>query len=260
MDMKNLIEKIFSYLLDEKSVPEDLIFELAQDTIRILQDGETDDLPQEFWNLQHYLNLFWHGRKYESITDNYRIYQMGQLLSYVNIIRDAVDNREKKESIEEYAQRYNNRFLVYKAINDKPGINHRDLAMASGISTSALSQFISKTKWDGYYTFRVVGREKYYYLTENGKRLYQLLEKRHLPNYIFKMYLDIPETNTIDDDERFAEFFNLTPDLIVNQTYGMKKTKDNTGYTNNMNSKVKFKRDYEQLRGGLIYAGQNNTI
>ncbi|HIW41122.1 MAG TPA: hypothetical protein H9743_03130 [Candidatus Mediterraneibacter vanvlietii] len=175
--MKRLIEQIFNYILDEEIIPEDLLFEFSQDTLQIVQHNNGTELTSQFWSFQNYIESFWRGEKYQHISNSFFVYQMGQLLAYTNMIRDVADEEEKRVSIEDYARRWKNRYLVFKGMHDKRGITHKSLAEYSEMSTSALSQFISKTKWDGYYTYRVMGREKHYYLTKRGEKLYDLLQE-----------------------------------------------------------------------------------
>lgn len=176
--MKNLIEIIYNYLLDNKTIPDELMYEFSQDTKEIVRNNAAFDIPSEFWNFQNYIEMFWRGRKYETAENATLIYQMGQLLSYVNMIRDIADEDEKTISLDEYANHWGNKYLVFKGIHDEYGINHKKLAEVSDLTPSALSQFIAKTRWDGYFTYRNVGREKYYYLTEEGEKLYELMRER----------------------------------------------------------------------------------
>ena len=189
--MQRLIEFIYNYIFEGKEVPEDLMFEFSQSTMKIVQSGNVQELPPEFEDLQNYVELFWRGRKYEREEKPIRIYQLGQLLSYINLIRDVADEQKRKISMEEYAERWSKRFRVFLGMHVKPGIMHKELAKFSGITPSVLSQFVAKTKWDGYYTYRIVGREKYYYLTSKGQELYSLLwRKQNRENLHYYLPLD----------------------------------------------------------------------
>lgn len=214
--MKKLIEIIYNkYLLNGKEIPEDLLFEFSQDTIKIIQNKAAGDIPPEFWNFQHYVEMFWRGRKYEQGRNPALVYQMGQLLAYTGMLRDVADENEKVLSIEEYAGRWEDKYLVYKGIHDEPGINHKRLAAVSDLSVSSLSQFAAKTKWDGYFICRTAGREKYYYLTEEGERLYRLLNSRIKEKFDWNDYwANIAFNNTdyyYDDEykEIGIEFFTI---------------------------------------------------
>ena len=176
--MKEVIANIYSCIKEKKEIPEDILCEFSQDALRIVQSRLDSEIPAEFWKLQHYVEMFWRGRKFETEKDAVRIYQMGQLLSLTGMIRDIADEAEKSIPIEEYAQRWENRYLVYKGMHDEPGITHKRLAGAAGLSASSLSQMIAKTKYDGYFIYRIAGREKYYYLTRDGEKLYDILKSR----------------------------------------------------------------------------------
>lgn len=177
--MKELIKIIFDHVLDKKEIPDDLMYEFSQDILKVIQENSAQELCPEFWDFQNYLEMYWRGGKFEQESSPVCTYQLGQLLSYTNIIRDIADKQGQTLSIQDYAARWQNRFLVFQGMYRERGITHKKLARVSNMSPSALSQFVSKTQWDGYYTYRVAGREKYYYLSENGEKLYHLLcEKR----------------------------------------------------------------------------------
>lgn len=184
--MKKLIDILYDHLINSREIPEDLLYEFSQNTIKIIQHHASAQIPPSFWNLQHYVEMFWRGRKYQKEKNTVFVYQMGQLLTCTNMIRDVVDADVKTMSISDYARRWDSKYPVYKGIHDKPGINHKKLAAVSENSISSLSQFISKTKWDGYIIYRSAGREKYYYLTENGEKLYKLLREKRQKACRFK--------------------------------------------------------------------------
>lgn len=186
--MKKLIDILYDYLLKGKEIPEDLLYEFSQDTIKIIQHRSTDEIPSTFWNLQHYVEMFWRGKKYKKEKNPILIYQMGQMLAYTNMVRDIADENERTMNLDEYARRWENKYLVFKGIHDVPGITHKKLAAVSHQSVSSLSQFIAKTKWDGYIIYRTGGREKYYYLTENGEKLYKLLNDKQKKPIRLKQY------------------------------------------------------------------------
>lgn len=195
--MKRLIEIIYNNLLNGKTIPDEIIYEFSQETKEIVRNRAVVDIPSEFWNFQNYIEMFWRGRKYETADNTALIYQMGQLLSYVNMIRDIADEDERVLSLDEYVNHWEKKYPVFKGIHDESGINHKKLAEVSGLTPSALSQFIAKTKWDGFFIFRNVGREKYYYLTEEGEKLYELMKERQTkepeePRYFF---VSLPDDN-----------------------------------------------------------------
>lgn len=176
--MDEIIRNIYSYIREKKELPEDLLYEFSQSTIRVVQSYSKEEITADFWKLQHFVEMFWRGRKFETEQNPVRIYQMGQLLSLTGMIRDVAEKAEKDVSIYEYARRWGKRYQVYKGMHDEPGINHKRLAEMAGLSVSSLSQMIAQTKHDGYFIYRIAGREKYYYLTHSGENLYNILKSR----------------------------------------------------------------------------------
>lgn len=186
--MQKLVKCIYDCVMSAKEIPEDLLYEFSQTTIKIVQSGNVQELPEKFEDLQNYVEMFWRGKKYEREKNPARIFQLGQLLSYFNLIRDAADDQKNRKLMEDYIRRWNRKFRIFWGMHDQPGIMHKKLAAFSGISPSELSQFITKTMWDGYYTYRITGREKYYYLTPRGEELFALFQKKREKEYSYQYW------------------------------------------------------------------------
>ncbi len=180
MHMNELIKRIFEFILNKEVIPEDLMYEFSQDTMNFVRKKECEDLPEVFGDFQSYVELFWHSRKYNQIQNPKIIYQMGQLLAYVNMISDSVQDEEEELSLEDCANRWKNRYPVFKAVYYERGITHKKLAQLSGLSPSSLSQFLSKIRSEKVFLSRTMGREKHYYLTEKGEKIYHLLSEKQL--------------------------------------------------------------------------------
>lgn len=199
--MKKLVNIIFEHLLNREPVSDELLYEFLQDAEKIVTSGCVNEIPSEFWEFQNYVDMYWRSRKYEREENRQIIYQMGQLLACVNMIRDIADTVVEKYSIKEYARQWRNRYPVFKAMHNECGITHKKLAQAAEISPSALSQFVNRTKWDGYFTSRTAGREKYYYLTEQGEELYKLLRDDQEKDRYVPLFFDrIDNRNSTSDN------------------------------------------------------------
>lgn len=178
-NMVEVVRIISEYVFEDRQIPEDLMYEFSKETAKIVRSGCTEVISEEFWELEHYIEAYWRGRKYMQSDDKARVYQMGQLLSFTNMICMLVEQQEKEVSIDDYAVRFKDRFLVFKGMFECPGITHKELADTAGLSVSSLSQFINKYKCDGFFLSRSMGREKHYYLTEYGEKLYSVMKLKH---------------------------------------------------------------------------------
>ncbi len=177
--MKGLIKILLEYIYNSKEIPDELLYEFSQKTMQIVQRKATEEIPDEFWDFENYVEMFWRGKKYNYMSDSCMVYQMGRLLACTNMLSILVDEREREASLEEYADLLKNRFEVFEGMYNTRGITHKELAELSGVSVSALSQFINRIKAEAFFTYRVMGREKHYYLTEYGEKLYFLMAQKN---------------------------------------------------------------------------------
>lgn len=177
------MEQILGYTVEEHEIPTELIYAFSKETLKIIQSRQVSSLPDSYWELQNYVETFWRGRRFEYTENSYIVYQMGQLLSFTNMICIMAKEQEKASTMEDYAEQWQDRYCIFKYIHEQKGITHKVLAGKANISVSNLSQFMNKVKWEGFFYCRFMGREKHYYLTEYGEKLYQLMalnNKNHL--------------------------------------------------------------------------------
>ena len=211
--MERLIEILYSHIMNGKRISDDLMYEFSQHILKIVQGIEEVEPVNELFAFRNYVEMYWRGGKFETEKKGYFAFQMGQLLSYINMLKDIEEIKKQELNLEEYASRWEKRFSVFKSMHEEKGITHKKLADLSGLSPSSLSQFIAKTKWDGYFVYRIAGREKYYYLTEKGEKLYDYMEEKRRVHFDGKILIKIPDAPLlagVNSNERweFREIFN----------------------------------------------------
>ncbi len=173
--MKELVQRILNYLLEDKKIPEELIYQLSKSTVKIVENHCTEMIPEEFWELDSFVEAYWRTESYEKSKNMILVYQMGQLLSFTNMLSMLAEKQEKENSIEDYAIQLKDKYVIFQQIDRNPGITHKELAKRAELSVSSLSQFLSKCNEHGFIQRRVMGSEKHYYLTPYGKRLYSVM-------------------------------------------------------------------------------------
>lgn len=97
--MEKLISILYECVINNQEVSEDLLYELEQDVICVVRNQNTTQISRNFWDLQHYIEMYWRGRKYTRERNKKYLYQMGQLLAYTNMVRDIVDIKENESDI-----------------------------------------------------------------------------------------------------------------------------------------------------------------
>lgn len=173
--MKKLVQMILNYLLENKQIPEELIYELSKTTVKIVENHCMEMIPQEFWELDSFVEAYWRAESYTKSNDMAFVYQMGQLFSFTNMLSTLAEKQEKENSIEDYAIQLKDKYAIFQQIDRNPGITHKELAQRAGMSVSSLSQFLNRYKEHGFIQRRSMGREKHYYLTAYGERLYSAM-------------------------------------------------------------------------------------
>ena len=177
--MDKLLSMILEYVVDSREVPEELIYEFSGEVTRLIEGGDFEDISDEFWKLENYVELYWRGRKFDQEKSAIRIFQMGQLLTYTNMISRWLEKIQKEITLDEYARILSDKYLFFKSIHDEYGITHKELANKIQISISSLSQFVNRIKGNGFFISRSMGREKHYYLTDKGEKLLGIMRKEN---------------------------------------------------------------------------------
>ena len=178
INMKQLITIISNYISKREIIPDEYLYEFSTEITSAIESSDTERIPDEFWQLANYVELYWRGQKYTCDDSPERIYQMGQLLSFTKMIDIWFDRIETSTSLTEYAIIMNSKYSFFKSIHDESGITHKELASRMHTSVSSLSQFVNKIQGNGFFISRPMGREKHYYLTQKGEKIYELITKR----------------------------------------------------------------------------------
>lgn len=177
--MRELVNLIFKFVLEAKEIPEELLYEFSKQTAEIVQNGCTEIIPKEFWELESYVDAYWRGHQYIKSDNNIQIYQMGQLLSFTNMLSMLAEEMEKESSIEDYAARLKDGYGAIKEIQEHPGITRKELEQTAGMNGPSLAQLINELKWNGFLQPRSMGQEKHYYLTKHGQQLCSAMEVKY---------------------------------------------------------------------------------
>lgn len=245
--MEKTINMISEYVFEGKEVPEELLYEFSEEVTRIIEGRGLEDIPDEFWKLENYVELYWRGGKFAYEEDPARVFQMGQLLSYTNLINIWFEKMEKDISLEEYARIYGDKYLFFKSIHDEYGITHKELASKLQMSTSALSQFVNRIKGKGFFISRAMGREKHYYLTDKGEKLLKIMltRKAHFECNYTELLGAWNNFNKIITNDRIYQVVGGNTNVFLTKNMYLKNKIDNfNGYASISKDNVNRKELY----------------
>lgn len=229
ISMKQLITIISNYIFEKEPVPDEYLYELSTEITSMIELSDTERISNEFWQLANYVELYWRGQKYTCDDNPERIYQMGQLLSITKMVHIWYDRIEKNTSLKEYARIMNHKYSFFKSIHDESGITHKELANKMHTSVSSLSQFVNKIQGNGFFISRPMGREKHYYLTQKGEKIYELITKR-------QGAFEIKNSNAAYEDifsKQNKQLYYSHPHKLLNHIYNYNIENVDNDYTEN---------------------------
>lgn len=114
-------------------------------------------------------------------------FQQGRIYAAVEFLKIFCQHQEDKNTLEEDAKEYGDHWrMVFLALNNGRSMTHRELATASGLSDSSLSQFLHRIEEKNYILFRKAGRTKYYWLSSRGRKLVKCMPSRKRVGFDFE--------------------------------------------------------------------------
>lgn len=187
-----LVKAILSCLEKEIDIPNEYMDAFIARTMLVVQKEDRKQISSLYPRLCDSVFNYFRGHQYNErslqtnnaednsaayLEPNNRafVFKMGQLHACVTILNDVIrklDESEMTITYKKYIAKYSK---FFEAIANKPGIKHSELAEITGKSPSGLSQFVLKIQQFDLFTRTVVGREKYYYLTPKGLKLFDEL-------------------------------------------------------------------------------------
>lgn len=186
---KNL--KNISGLLLEKWKKDELIDEIQ---VRGFFDCILDNLLQipqeESLNYKKYSDKIcelWHYREFEKLSKE-EVFLYGGIWGSIKLMARRRERLQRDERLASYITKYKNNDSILKHIYYHPGIKHKDLAKKLKKTPSQLSQQIRSFEREGLIINDRMGREKYYYLLNDGEHVYTQIrkskEEKEKENYI----------------------------------------------------------------------------
>lgn len=186
------MEKVANAILDsickKEVIPEEMLYEFQKKTLKVLQTSCMERVADDVEQLGCYAEAFRRAKNFDGATVEFA-YGMGRLFSLTSMLGMMEEQENMPLSLQDYAVKLKDWYLVFKGMHDQPGISHRELASVCKRSISSLSQFTSRYEGERLYISRRVGRGKSYYLTELGTELYELMRSQQ-PRYIDEKYAE----------------------------------------------------------------------
>lgn len=209
--MKDMLSSISEFircsLSSGENVSDEIIYELISEVDEHIKTCSLQKIPPDFFSLSEYvINKVQFGNLYEFSADLVLVY--GKLWSVMNMVKIAEGDESLALSIRDDAKQYRKRLGLFRAIRDRSGINHSELAEAIGKSVSHLSQIINEMDSGKYFVSRQFGRSKFYYITNNGKELLSKMEEQENVINLDESFKYLSNSEISETDKTASELSN----------------------------------------------------
>lgn len=175
--LEYICEKIYEKIKEQKPVYEKMIMDFSVLIARMIQTGSDSGLPSSFNKLADSLKEYWFYSAYQEenkeLSFSYiRIYQA------ISVFRAFIENNRYEEDIQNAAVRFKKYYKLLQAIYDNPELTYGDLVETLKLEASNLSQDISSLIKEEYIYTNMVGKYKFYSLSNKGLELLNVLSAK----------------------------------------------------------------------------------
>ena len=174
---KELIQELLSHVIKRSEFSQHTLQRFINLSKQAIKNSTTSTIPNEFNLLSNQVSLYWQTKKYLNDENSAFVFQMGQLYMCITMLDEINKTTLQREEFDRLSKHKDKYLPFLQNIEQTPGIRHKELAERMRWSVSSLSQFVSKQRLAEYYSTTVAGREKFYYLTQAGKKLLKELQK-----------------------------------------------------------------------------------
>lgn len=172
--LKNVCRNLVDSLTSHTKITEDQIFrfmeELAKEEPKALSE-----MPPDYRRLFFSMGEVWQYQEWKSLSAE-QAFLYGGLWGSSKSFDLRYQQKLTTDRMKTLVPKYKSKEWIFRAIKYQPGILHKELADKGHISPSRLSQIMDDTDIDSLISYRLSGREKYYYLKPAGEELLDKLK------------------------------------------------------------------------------------
>ncbi|MCL2717952.1 MAG: MarR family winged helix-turn-helix transcriptional regulator [Lachnospiraceae bacterium] len=228
----------------DKEIPDEVIINLISEIHLHTKTNSFKKMPDSFYRLAEYISNKIQSDYFGEYSAHLGL-TYGKLWSINKFVKIAEKEDLLKFSIDDDAKLYHKRYHIFKMIKEKSnigGIAQNDLAKVADMSASAFSQFIGKFENGKYFISRQLGRNKFYYITDNGKILLEKMER-------------LINADRQESKKRVAKDFQLSPKIVNGISNNEIQSVNERGFETNKANRFKGLAQacryekYKELRG-----------
>lgn len=164
-------------ILSHKNISEDQIAAYLRQIFEYVRCTVPTKLPYSFYLLRQNMFKMWEYGSTKDISSE-TAFLFGALWGGAMLSEMVEKEIEEQPRLEAMAKQNLKHLNCFIAISRTPGIKHKDLAVLSNMTTSELSQWMSRIQHENYFSFSRVGREKYYYIEKKGEEILKEMKRQ----------------------------------------------------------------------------------
>lgn len=172
-----VIDSIHAVLFERKALRQNQIFHLMNSLAQVRCSQGIPQRAEIYRNVQHRLDEIWQYREWESMSVE-QAFLYGQLYGCVKLCEYEEMTARDQQWMEIFVSKYgSDRWELFHAIAESPGIRHKDLAKRIDQQISRLSQIMNEEDMQELIDHTFTGREKHYFLRPKGKEVLRKMEE-----------------------------------------------------------------------------------
>ncbi len=160
-------------------------------------------MEEEFTNLCSAIGEVWQYREWEKMSPEQAFFY-GSLWGSIKSFECRHQKSKETDQMKLLVPKFKDKRWLFRAIKSQPGILHKELAAKGKLSPSRLSQIMDDKDMDDLISYRLSGREKYYFLKPRGEEL--LLKLKSRDRNVLGSYAEPYKAISMDNENKNPSF------------------------------------------------------
>lgn len=248
--LDNLCRELLDCMEERTAISEEWVHSFIEGLA--LFDDKDNEMPTSYVRLFDEIIEQWSYREIyqmeaEQIFVSGAIWGCMQLMEAKRKYMLDIDAKEKEWSM--LLSKYQDKKSWLKIIHASPGIRHKDFSQKAGKSPSQMTQSIACLVNDKIINCNYAGREKFYFLSEKGERLYKELNEKQRVEKIQNVY-----SKRLSDDNNENECVVINVRECVNRSVTKNVMNENRLFHEKCNAMIDMENLCRKKISGLSMA------
>lgn len=172
--LKNVCRNLVDSLTSHTKITEDQVFKFMEE-LTMEEPKALSEMPPDYRRLFFSMGEVWQYQEWKSLSAE-QAFLYGGLWGSSKAFDLRYQQKLTTDRMKTLVPKYKGKEWIFRAIKYQPGILHKELADKGHISPSRLSQIMDDEDINSLISYRLSGREKYYYLKPAGEELLDKLK------------------------------------------------------------------------------------